>query len=158
MNTSNMKSTKWLIGALVLMNLALLAVLFSFKSAVKGGKHHDIGKVLKHELNLSDEQAVKFKNLHDAYVKDAREHYKGIRSMKKEMIEVIASETPDTIEAQNIATEIGRKEVAKEQMLINHYLTLQAECTPEQRQKLKRVFQDRMSRKKKKGKNGQRGK
>jgi len=149
-----MKSTKWLIGALVLMNLVLLSVLFSFKS----GASHKKGIFFKKELNLSDEQAVKVKNLHDTYIKNARAHYKEIRSMKKEMIEVIAAETPDTIKAQNIATEIGRKEVAKEQMLINHYLSLQAECTPEQRQKLKRVFQDRISRKKKKGKSGERKK
>jgi len=156
MSLSNIKSMKWLIGALVLMNLILLAILFSFK--FKKGSNHKKGNFLKKELNLSKEQVVKFKNIHDAYIKDAREHYKEIRSMKKEMIEVLSSETPDTIKAQNIATEIGRKEVVKEQMMINHYLVLQAECTPEQRPKLKRAFQKRMSRKKRKGKGGERKK
>ena len=157
MSLSNIKSTKWLIGALVLMNLVLLTVLFSFKSK-SNRHHHDTGNFLQRELNLNDEQAVKVKNLHDTYIKNARAHYKEMRSMKKEMIEVLSSVTPDTIKAHNIATEIGRKEVAKEQLLINHYLSLQAECTPEQRQKLKRVFQDRMSRKKRKGKGGERKK
>ncbi len=149
MSLSNIKSTKWLIGALVLMNLVLLSILFSFKS--RGHNHNDKGNFLKKELNLSDEQAVQFKNSYEVYIKNAREHSKEIRNLKKEMIGAISSEIPDTLKAQNIATEIGRKEVAKEKLLINHYLRLQTECTPEQRPKLKHAFQKILSRKKRRG-------
>jgi len=141
-----MKNAKWLIGALVVMNIILLMVLFSFKPKGPRGEEGRKKFSLAKKLDLSDEQKVKFKNLFEVYKKDAREHYKSILEMKKEMIEVVSSETPDTIKAQNIAAEIGRKEAAKEQLLINHYLTLQAECTPEQRPKLKRAFQERMTR------------
>lgn len=147
-----MKNTKWLIGALVLMNLILLTVLFSFKPKASHSERGEKKFFLTKKLDLSEEQKVKFKDLHEAFVKDVREEYKSIREMKKEIIEVISAENPDTIKAQNIAAEIGRKEVAKEQMMINHYLALQAECTPEQRLKLKSAFQERMSRSEKKWK------
>ena len=55
-----------------------------------------------------------------------------------------------------LADQIGALEAEKEKMLIDHYLKLQAECTPEQREKLASVFQRAMKRprfhKKRKGK------
>jgi len=56
------------------------------------------------------------------------------------MLDAVSAESPDTLKANMIADQIGIKEGNKEKLLVQHYLELQAECTPEQRQKLERVF------------------
>ena len=107
-------------------------------------------------LNLSEEQSVKFKELREEHFAQRREHWKSIRALKKQMMDALSTESPDTATAEDLANQIGILEAEKEKMLIDHYLKLQAECTPEQREKLADVFQRAMKRprfhKKRKGK------
>jgi len=79
--------------------------------------------------------------------------------LKNEMLDAVSAESPDTLKANLIADQIGIKEAKREKLLVQHYLKLQAECTPEQRQKLERVFKKAMSRNKfRKGKRGKKKK
>lgn len=160
MSLYNNKYTKWLVGALVLMNMVLLFAFFSFRPAEvdppKENHSEKIQKYLKQELNLSADQAVKFKSLRKAYFEEKKEKWEAIKKLKKEMMDAISTETPDTEKAQDLANQIGALEAGKEKLLINHYLNLQAECTPEQREKLEQVFRKAMKRSKhRKGKKGQ---
>ena len=117
------KYTKWIVGALVLMNLVLLFAFFTSNSRQRG-EHSSkkIEKFLQKELNLTDEQSVKFKELRNAHFQKSKEHWKTIRSLKKEMLEAISAESPDTLNANNLADQIGTLEAKKEKLLINHYL------------------------------------
>ena len=154
MSITNNKYTKWIIGALVLLNLILLSVLF-FLRPRHGGGGMNPNDFLKKELNLSDDQAVKFKELRKAHFQKSKEEWKAIRDLKNEMLDAVSAESPDTLKANMIADQIGIKEANKEKLLVQHYLELQAECTPEQRQKLERVFKKAMSRSKfRKGRRG----
>ena len=148
MSITNNKYTKWIIGALVLLNLILLSVLFFLKPRHGGGDRPNPNEFLKKELNLSDDQIVKFKELRKAHFKKSKEELRAIRTLKNEMLDAVSAESPDTIMANVIADQIGIKEANREKLLVQHYLKLQAECTPEQRQKLERVFKNAMSRKK----------
>ncbi|MFK7772143.1 MAG: Spy/CpxP family protein refolding chaperone [Saprospiraceae bacterium] len=148
MSITNNKYTKWIIGALVLLNLVLLSVLFFLRPKHDGGGGRNPSDFLKKELNLSDDQVVKFKELRKAHFQKSREELKAIRVLKNEMLDAVSAESPDTLKANLIADQIGIKEANKEKLLVQHYLKLQAECTPEQRQKLERVFKNAMSRKK----------
>ena len=148
MSITNNKYTKWIIGALVLLNLILLSVLFFLKPRHGEGDRPNPNEFLKKELNLSDDQVVKFKELRKAHFKKSKEEWKAIRTLKNEMLDAVSAESPDTLKANMIADQIGIKEANKEKLLVQHYLKLQAECTPEQRQKLERVFKKAMSRNK----------
>lgn len=155
MSITNNKYTKWVIGALVLLNLILLSVLFFLRPRHGGGERPNPNDFLKKELNLTDDQVVKFKELRKTHFQKSREEWKAVRLLKNEMLEAISAESPDTSKANMIADQIGIKEANKEKLLVQHYLELQAECTPEQRQKLERVFKKAMSRRKfRKGKRG----
>ncbi len=159
MSITNNKYTKWIIGALVLLNLILLSVLFFLKPRHGGGDRPNPNDFLKKELNLSDDQIVKFKELRKAHFKKSKEELKAIRTLKNEMLDAVSAESPDTIMANVIADQIGIKEANREKLLVQHYLKLQAECTPEQRQKLERVFKKAMSRNKfRKGRRGKKKK
>ena len=150
MSFYNNKYTKWLVGALVLMNFFLLFVAFynptSNRGEEKNLKGEKIHHFIKNELNLSDEQAVQFKELRKAYFIEKKESWKSIRTLKKGMMDVLSTETPDTAKAESIAQQIGQLEIEKEKKLINHYLKLQSLCTPEQREKLASVFKRAMKR------------
>lgn len=148
MSITNNKYTKWIIGSLVLLNLILLSVLFFLKPRHGNGGRPNPSDFLKKELNLSDDQVVKFKELRKAHFQKSKEESKAIRTLKNEMLDAISAESPDTLKANLIADQIGIKEANKEKLLVQHYLELQAECTPEQRKKLERVFKKAISRKK----------
>jgi len=148
MTLANNKYTKWIIGALVLLNLILLSVLFFLRPRHGGHGRMNPNDFLKKELNLSDEQAVKFKELRKAHFEKSKEEWKAIRTLKNEMLDAVSAESPETLKANMIADQIGIKEGNKEKLLVQHYLELQAECTPEQRQKLERVFKKAMSKRK----------
>ena len=144
MSFTNNKTTNWLIGGLILMNLVLLTILFLNRP--KEGmpfedRHNDKMEWLQKELDLTDEQAAKFKELRKEHFTATREQFRKIRTLKKEMIEALAQETPDTVNARLISIEIGNQHTVMDEMLIDHFMKLQAECNPEQRQKLGRVFQ-----------------
>lgn len=159
MSITNNKYTKWIIGALVLLNLILLSVLFFLRPQDGRGEKRNPNDFLKKELNLTDDQAVKFKELRKTHFQKSREEWKAIRTLKNEMLDAVSAESPDTLKANMIANQIGIKEANKEKLLVQHYLELQAECTSEQRQKLERVFKKAMSpRKFRKGKGEKRKK
>ena len=148
MSITNNKYTKWIIGALVLLNLILLSVLFFLRPQHGCGGKMNPHDFLKKELNLTDDQVVKFKELRKVHFQKTREEWKAIRTLKNEMLDAVSAESPDTLKANMFADQIGVKEANKEKLLVQHYLELQAECTPEQRQKLERVFKKAMSRRK----------
>lgn len=154
MSITNNKYTKWIIGALVLLNLILLSVLFFLRPRHGGDRPKPID-FLKKELNLSDDQAVKIEKMRKAHFQKVKEERKAMFDLKKQMLEAISAESPDTLKANLIAEQIGQKEAQREKLLIQHYLDLQATCTPEQRQKLEHVFKKAMLRgKSRKGKRG----
>lgn len=148
MSITNSKYTKWIIGALVLLNLILLSILFFLRPQHGERKRPNPNDFLKKELNLTDDQAVKFTELRKAHFQKTREELKEIRTLKNEILDAISAESPDTLKANMIADQIGIKEANREKLLVQHYLELQAECSPEQRQKLERVFKKAMSRRK----------
>jgi len=119
MSFYNNKFTKWIIGALVLMNMVLLFAFFTARPHSGRGQHgKNIDTFLKKELNLSDTQAVKFKELREAHFTKKKEQWNAIRALKKEMMDALSTEIPNTEKAKTIANQIGELEAEKEKQLI----------------------------------------
>lgn len=155
MSITNSSYSKLIIGALVLLNLILLSVFFFLRPQYGERKRPNPNDFLKRELNLMEDQVVKFMELRKVHFQKVKKESKAIRTLKNEMLGVISRELPDTLKAYMIADQIGIKEANREKLLVQHYIALQAECTPEQRQKLERVFKEAMMRWKfQKGKRG----
>jgi len=146
MSFYNNKYTKWLVGALVLMNLFLLFAFFTSRSHHPKKNHERGHSFLEKELNLSEDQKVKFKELRKEHFSKIKEHHKSIQTLREEMMDTLSNNTPNTEAAENIVNQIGELEAEKEKMLMNHFLKLQAECTPEQREKLASVFKRALKR------------
>jgi len=153
MSFSNNKSTKWIIGILAVMNIALLSfILMAPGRSVKpekkeGNKAERYSKFLQKELKLSDEERLVIKDLQTAHFKVKKEKYKKIKALKKEMFTALNLETPDSEKAKNIANKIGDEYESIEEMMINHYLALKSKCTtPEQLEKLEQIFERIMTR------------
>ena len=165
MNISNNISTKWIIGILAVMNIALLSfILMAPGSSVKQKKHQEGDKVeryskfLQKELGLTDIERNDVANLQRAHFKVKKEKYQKIKTLKKEMFAALNLETPDSSKAKDIAIQIGDEYQAIEEMMSNHYLALKTKCTsPEQLQKLEQIFERIITRQKSHGKNHKKG-
>jgi len=157
-------STKWIIGVLVAMNIALLSfILFMRPSSSIDAPPSEraswkTSKFLQKELNLSDEEAEVVRTLQRNHFKAKREQYQKIKNLKKEMLDALNLQTPDSSKAKTIAEQIGKEYQLKEEMMINHYLDLKSKCTsPEQLKKLEQIFERIITRKKSHGKKHKNG-
>jgi len=164
MNISNSISTKWIIGILAVMNIALLSfILMAPGSRVKntreeGDKVKRYSTFLQKELGLNDSETREIASLQRAYFKVKKEKYKKIKALKKEKFAALNLETPDASKVKNIANQIGDEYQAIEEIRDNHYLSLKTKCTsPEQLQKLEQIFERIITRQKSHGKNHKKG-
>ncbi len=92
-------------------------------------------------MGLKDEQAAQFKQLRQAHFDKVKDLKDQLRAERKVMFEALMESLPsDTVKAFRASEKIGQIEGEIERLLIQHYLELQAVCTPEQQQKLGAVF------------------
>jgi len=164
MSISNNISTKWIIGILAVMNIALLSFILMAPGSRIKHKHEEGDKVkrystfLQKELNLTDAETNDIANLQRAYFKVKKEKYKKINALKKEKFAALNLETPDASKVKDIAQQIGDQYQAIEEIKDNHYLSLKTKCTsPEQLQKLEQIFKRIITREKSHGKNHKKG-
>ena len=167
MNISNSISTKWIIGILAIMNIALLSFILMAPGTAKNNTDGEIrsekksertSKFLQKKLGFTDEETAVIKDLQTIHFKAKKEKYKNIKILKKEMFTALNLETPDSSKAKTIANQIGEEYQLIEEMMINHYLTLKTKCTsPEQLQKLEQIFERIITRDKSHGKSHKKG-
>ena len=157
-------STKWIIGILTVMNIALLSfILMAPGSTLKprfeeGDKVKRSSGFLQKKLNLTDKETSEIAILQSAHFKAKKEKYQKIKALKKEMFTALNLETPDSSKVKDIASQIGDEYQSIEEMMSNHYLDLKAKCTsPEQLKELEQIFERIITRKKSHGKKHKNG-
>lgn len=135
-------SAKWIIAILLLMNILCIATLWFGRP---GGKQHSrmhkkLIKQVKKELNLSEQQTLDL----DAMVKRQRQEQdevkKELRKLKQELRIAASATPPDTLNAQNIAQEIGLKHTKLELNVIRHLEEIKSICQPGQLEKLHSII------------------
>lgn len=138
-----------IVALLILLNLALLFFLFFNKN-----NHHqpllfpqkeafkDVSGILKKELNLSDEQALKIQQLRDSfYLKE--QQMEVINKSKKDSMNVamFSKNTNDSL-VMRLAKEISTNRYERELMRYNQAKALKEICTPKQQEQLSNIVKE----------------
>ncbi|MEM8907336.1 MAG: periplasmic heavy metal sensor [Bacteroidota bacterium] len=139
----------WILLALVVVNVLVLAFLLLSKHPNRPKPHHPpmlVADFLASELQLDANQTQTFKQLRQAHFAQTKTIHQNIRRQKKAMIAAFTSSPPDQARAQELAQQIGELQVSIDLLLIQHFEELRAVCTPVQQQKLSTLFQKAFNR------------
>lgn len=141
----NSSQNKWIIVALVLLNLGFVAAMWWPKGEKhgrpgEGPPRHQTERLFKKELDLDEAQFEKVKILREQHFEEVQELLKQVRANKSEMFNALEGSNPDTSAANAFAKKSGALESQIDQLLIQHFMDLRAVCNEEQRQKLEKVF------------------
>jgi protein CpxP len=138
MNFSNLTKRHGLIALLVALNLVVLSVLFFNRRPHRRGP--DTEGLFKRELQLSDEQAARFRDLRKTYFEQSRPLHESMREGRRNMIESLGAMPPDTLAFQRQSSENAAIQARLDALLARHFLELKAVCNPEQQQKFNEAF------------------
>jgi Spy/CpxP family protein refolding chaperone len=153
----------WLIGLLVVMNLATLGTLWytalrkpaaapppagdtprantsPVENRRAGNRQADIRRFLERELDPSPEQAAQFEELRLKQAAAIQAAQEEIHRLKKAEIDAILAPQPDRAKGEALADQIGIMEAKKEQILFAHLRNLMALCRPDQEQKFRSIL------------------
>ena len=136
--------TFWTIVSLVVLNVFTISLLWlnrnthSDAPSPVGGQKQDQQTLqfLQKELNLTDAQIQQYDQFRRAHNKQTRLLVNDIRDSKREMMDEIFNNEPDTSKAMRIADLIGKKQTELEVITFKHFLDLKGLCGKEQLDKL----------------------
>src|SRR3989304_2615820 len=97
---------------------------------------------LQKELNLTDAQIQQYDQLRQAHNKRTRLLVNDIRYSKREMMDEIFKDEPDTSKSMQIADLIGKKQTELERITFKHFLDLKELCGKEQLNKLQGLMDE----------------
>jgi len=142
--------TFWTIVILVILNISTISMLW-FNQNKRIGVSPQIREprqdqrtlqFLQKELNLTDAQIKQYDQLRQAHGERTRPLVNDIRQLKKEMMDEIFNDEPDTIKAMQIADLIGKKQTELERITFKHLLDLKELCGKEQLGKLQGLMDE----------------
>jgi len=99
---------------------------------------------LRHELALSDSQIVKLRARRAAFEKQIGEFRLNLRKKREALVEELRSDEPDSGKIDQLVEEIGELQTELEKKAIRDILQGKTILTPEQREKLLRMFEHRL--------------
>ncbi len=142
---SKQKLTNLLIIVLVIINILSLSFIW-YKEMHRPQlpppqpDRENVGRFIKDQLNLSDEQKGKF----DMYMKEHAEVTQRmndeIGGLKKEILIEAFNANPDSSKVTTFSEKIGKIQSDYEKFLYEHFRKLGTVCNPEQKEKLKNIF------------------
>ncbi len=147
-----------LIVLLVVINIsALLTIIYSQKvqepplpplenynlkdEIASRGMYHFI----KDELQLSDKQFEQFRDINRTNMIKSREIASELNRTRREMMNEIAKENPNTEKLDSFAQDIGALHYNLKKLTINHFLELKEICTADQQESLQKLFMKLLS-------------
>lgn len=146
MEMANINKNTWLIILLVALNLTSLGALwFTNRTPEQPFFHERRGKMrmdkfLKKELQLSEEQLDAFKELRQDHFEHRKSSFDQLREKKRALIHHATGPDYDSIYVNKLVDEIVEIERKNELHFIEHMKDLKAVCTPDQLEKLSKVF------------------
>lgn len=136
----------WVIVIGLVINIAAITTILikvfkekerlEYKEPFQKNPHEFIRK----ELNLSDEQEKKFKEIKNSSKKEAKLIFETIREQRVSLLNELSEKNPDSLKVKNYISEI---EISQSKLLhhtINHYLELKKVLREDQYQSLNLLF------------------
>ncbi len=132
------RASQWIILTLVLVNIATLATVWLHPRPPRPPQ--DLARLWQRELRLSDEQAGQVRALIDEHRAGATPLFDRMAATKHRMLLALDDTPPDTALARQLADTSAVIQRELDLRLQQHFLALRAVCTPEQFEKLNRIF------------------
>ena len=141
---SKKRFTFWTIIILIILNIFTVSMLWLNQNRPirmpprmrEPGQNQRALQLLQKELDLTDSQIQQYHQLGLINKRKTSVLINDIRLLKKEMIDKIFKNEPDTIKVMEIAALIGKKQTEVEQITFKHFLDLKELCGVEQVDKL----------------------
>ena len=142
---SKQKLTNLLIIVLVVINI--LSLTFIWYREMHRPKlpppqpgREDVGRFIKDQLNLNNEQKTQFDKYMKKHADVTREMNNKIGELKKEILIEAFNPNSDTNKVNDLTQKIGKIQGDYEKFLYEHFQKLASVCNPEQKEKLKNIF------------------
>jgi len=151
-NPSRNRNLVFIIAALLLTNIAVLAYFLWIKQPEKRDKNQgnrpNIGMVdrLKDSVGFNDEQLTQFKKLKDEHWESLKPMFDEMRKAKDNLFRLLADPTASDSVINKASDVIAEKQKALDLQTFNHFKRVRAICTSEQQAKYDSLIQ-RMFRK-----------
>jgi len=98
------------------------------------------GQFFKIKLGLDQEQTHIFRDLYHQYKSDAGQISQQMEILRKELVDELVIEKPDSASLENIATNIGNLHKQLKELTVAYFLEMKKNCSPEQADKLHEIF------------------
>jgi len=133
----NTRFLKFMIGALLLINLSTLAFFwFAGPPRPKGGP----GKYLVETLQLDEQQQIAYTKIREEHQQKAREYQQESNARNKRLFDLLATPVVDSVRMFEIADSISIRQKAMELYTFEHFRALRAICRPDQQQKFDSII------------------
>ena len=145
----------WIIALLVVLNTFTMFMLWQDHWNRKADMHNrkpgmfrqtneNKPEFIQRELNLSDEQAAKFRDNKKKHIKNINQITERIHKNKKLLLDNAFSNNPDSLIIDSLINDIGNLQKKLEETNITHINNLKRICKPKQFEKLKNIFNELM--------------
>ncbi len=104
--------------------------------------HKNPHEFISSELNLSQDQEKKFKEIKKASGEEARELFMKMREQRRNLLNVLVEKNPDTVLINQYVSEIQNSQALILHHTINHYFRLKKVLKEEQYPKLNLLYMD----------------
>jgi Spy/CpxP family protein refolding chaperone len=152
---SAIKYYKWIIGFLILLNLATISLFWVINFKEHRLRNDQFGPLhqqqhahkrdksiefLVKELNLTQNQSLAFKDEREKHFLQIDPLKNSIHSKKEQLFNDVFRKQVDSIETFKLQKEINLLENELEELKLKHFLKLSSICTDVQKEKLKGIF------------------
>lgn len=111
----------------------------------EGQSQFRVQRFIERELNLTEDQKNRFRELRRDHIRDTRTYFKDIRMARGELFEALSDDASDA-SVDSLTTVIGRKQQELEQAFYDHFSKLRSICDEEQKAKFDRIILRMMQR------------
>ncbi len=143
---NNNRIVFWILIFLIVVNIATLATFFIYtRKAVREpapGGGSGKGYALRQELSLKPDQTLKVNAINEIYKASSEPIVKAIREKKADMLDELSKDETDSNRVVKLADDIVIEQKKLQMANVKQFLDLKKVCTPEQTQKLSRIYSE----------------
>jgi len=143
------KWSNWIILILIIFNITTLVTLWSLKpDRAKDGtvmnmrRERHIMNFLSDELSFNESQSNNFRTMRKKHFIKIQKISRQINTLRHEIMETIAQETPDTVKIQMLSKKMGLLHADREMNNARHFLGLRKICNTGQRANFKHLIRN----------------